>query len=264
MTPSNPVALITGAGSGIGRATARLLAQEGYAIAAIDRREKGLVSLADELQAQQKPIAWRVADVTDPPGLMQATRELEAKLGPTDLLIASAGIGTETTGLDYSIPEMNLVMNVNLIGVSNSIGAVLPGMVKRQRGHLVAISSVASYRGLPRMLAYCASKAGVNAIMDGLRIELKPIGIHVTTVCPAWVRTPMTEKLDGNLEHLIDVEVAAQEILYAIRKKRAFHAFPRAMRWKLGFMLWWPRSWQDWYIKRMMNRININKDQPPE
>jgi NAD(P)-dependent dehydrogenase (short-subunit alcohol dehydrogenase family) len=259
MNQSPPVALITGAGSGIGRALARLLGQEGYAIAAVDRREEGLRLLAGELQTQQKTIAWGVADVTDPAGLSQATRDLEAMLGPADLLIASAGIGTETSGLNYNVDDMNSVMSVNLLGVSNSIGAVLPGMIERKRGHLVAISSIASYRGLPRLLAYCASKAGVNAIMDGLRVELAPLGIQATTICPGWVRTPLTEKLEGKLEHLVDVDFAAQEIAYAIRRKLAFYAFPRAMRWKLGFMMTWPRSWQDWYITRTMNRIKMNQ-----
>jgi NAD(P)-dependent dehydrogenase (short-subunit alcohol dehydrogenase family) len=276
MNQSPRVALITGAGSGIGRALAKLLVQEeGYVVAAIDRREDGLRSLADELQAfaddlgvntvLQMPIAWTVADVTDAAGLSQATRELEAKLGPTDLLIANAGIGTETSGLNYNVDDINKVMSVNLLGVSNSIGAVLPGMIERKRGHLVAISSVASYRGLPRLLAYCASKAGVNAIMDGLRVELAPLGIHATTICPGWVRTPLTEHLEGKLEHLVEVDVAAQEIAYAIRRKLAFYTFPRAMRWRLGFMMTWPRSWQDWYITRTMNRIKNNQDkQAPE
>jgi short-subunit dehydrogenase len=255
METSPDVALITGAASGIGRALAHLLAQAGYAIAAIDRRGDGLHSLADELQAQQRSIAWRLADVTDPVGLSQATRDLEAELGPTNLLIASAGIGAETSGLHYDVNDMNRVINVNLLGVSNSIGAALPGMIQRKRGHLVAISSVASYRGLPRLLAYCASKAGVNAIMDGLRVELAPLGIHATTICPGWVRTAMTEPIQGKLEHLVEVDVAAQEIAYAIRRKLAFYAFPRAMRWKLGFMMTWPRACQDWYLARQMNRL---------
>src|SRR5436190_2245524 len=133
--------------------------------------------------------------------------------------VANAGIGHETGGVNYSIEKMNQIINVNLIGVSNSIGVVLPGMVERKRGHLVGISSVASYRGLPRMLGYCASKAGVNAIFDGLRVELAPLGIHTTIVCPGWVRTPLTEKIEGHMEHLLDVEEAAREITYAIRNK---------------------------------------------
>jgi len=259
MDQSPRVALITGAGSGIGRALARLLGQEGYAIAAVDRREEGLRLLAGELQTHQITIAWGVADVTDPAGLSQAMRDLEASLGPTDLLIANAGIGTETSALNYSVDDMNAVMGINLLGVSNSIGAVLPGMIERKRGHVVAISSVASYRGLPRLLAYCASKAGVNAIMDGLRVELAPLGIHATTICPGWVRTPMTAQIQDQVEHLVEVDVAAQEIAYAIRRKLAFYAFPRAMRWKLGFMMTWPRACQDWYLARHMNRIRSQR-----
>jgi NAD(P)-dependent dehydrogenase (short-subunit alcohol dehydrogenase family) len=252
MLDQKSIALITGAGSGIGRALAKVLVKEGYTIAGIDRRDDGLRSLAEEM-----PLTWALADVTDPAALSQAVRDLEAKVGPIDLVVANAGIGAETSGLDYDIDAMNRVMNVNLLGVSNTIGAVLPGMIQRRRGHVVAISSVASYRGLPRMLAYCASKAGVNAIMDGLRVELQPIGIAVTTICPAWVRTPLTDQIAGKLEHLVEVDDAAAEIAYAIRTKLAFYAFPRAMRWKLGLMLWLPRSWQDWYIRRMMHRVRI-------
>jgi NAD(P)-dependent dehydrogenase (short-subunit alcohol dehydrogenase family) len=260
--PTTPVALITGAGSGIGRALARILAHEGYAIAAVDIRDDGLRGLADELK--DKPNAWAIADVTDPAGLQDAVRQLEAKLGPVDLLVANAGVGYETGGLNYNIELMNKVLNVNLIGVSNSIGVVLPGMIERKRGHLVGISSVASYRGLPRMLAYCASKVGVNAIFEGLRVELTPLGIHTTIVCPGWVRTPLTENIEGQLEHLLEVDDAAREIAHAIRNKLWVYTFPRQMRWKLGFMLTWPRSWQDGMIRRMMHRLNPKKqDQAP-
>lgn len=252
-----PVALITGAGSGIGRALARVLADEGYAIAGIDLQSEGLRSLADELK--DKPFAWAIADVTDPAGLQDAVRQLENTLGPIDLLVANAGIGLETSGVRYDVAAMNKIINVNLIGVSNSIGAVLPGMIERRRGHLVGMSSVASYRGLPRMLGYCASKAGVNAILDGLRVELAPLGIHTSIICPGWVRTPLTETLEGRLEHLLEVEEAAREIAYAIRKKLVFYTFPRPMRWKLGFMLTWPRVWQDALIRRTMNRIRAPK-----
>jgi short-subunit dehydrogenase len=251
--------LITGAGRGIGRALACVLAQQGYAIAALDVREEGLRSLADELQTRQQRIAWGVADVTEPAGLNSAVRELEAKLGPTDVLVANAGVAVETPGVDYNVENMNKIINVNLIGVSNSIGAVLPGMMQRKRGHLVAISSMASYRGLPRMLGYCASKAGVNSLMDGLRVELMPHGIAVTTICPSWIKTAMTENLEGELEQIMGVEDAVREIAYAINRKLAFYAFPRKMRWRLGFLTLLPRSWQDRYIRRIMDRFQMKK-----
>jgi short-subunit dehydrogenase len=259
MDSPSPVALITGAGSGIGRGLARVLANEGYAIAAVDRVEEGVRALADELTAQQKRSAWGVADVTDAAALAQATRDLEAKLGPIDLMVANAGIGIETSGLSFDAADMAKVINVNLIGVSNSIAAVLPGMLQRKRGHLVGISSIASYRGLPRMLGYAASKAGVNSIMDGLRVELKGCGVHVTTICPGWIRTPLTEKIEGELDHILDVEDAVREIAWAIRTKQTFYTFPRVMRWSLRLLTCLPRSWQDWYIRRRMHRITIKK-----
>ncbi len=257
MTSSAPVALITGAGSGIGRSLARVLALEGHAIAAVDLSELGLRSLADELK--DKPLAWAVADVTDASGLQNAVRDLESKLGPVDLLIANAGVGYETSAVNYNVDAMNKIIGVNLIGVSNSIGAVLPGMIERKRGHLVGISSIASYRGLPRMLGYCASKAGVNAIFEGLRVELAPFGIHSTIVCPGWVKTPLTENLEGPMEHLLEVEDAAREIVYAIRNKLCFYTFPGQMRWKMRLMQFWPRSWQDGMIRRLMNRVKTKK-----
>ena len=252
--------MITGAGKGIGRALAKLLAQEGYAIAAVGRHEETLSSLADELQAQQKPVAWSVADVTKPAGLFQATRDLEAQLGPIDLFVANAGIGFETTALNYNIEDMNKIITIDLIGFSNSIGAVLPGMVERKRGHLVAISSFVSYRGMPRLLAYSASKAGMNAIMDGLRVELAPMGIFTTTICPGWVRTEMTDKIEGELYFLMEVENAAREIFYAIRTKKSFYTFPRSLRWGLQVLTLLPRAWQDWYLRREMMKLQVNQD----
>ncbi len=225
---SEPVALITGAASGIGRGLALALARRGWAIAALDCREDGLRTLAAELAAQPTRCAWAVANVTQIDALHDAIRRLEQTVGPTDLLIASAGIGLETSGHSLRAADVARVIDVNLTGVTSSIAAVLPGMLARRRGHLVAISSVASFRGLPRLLAYSASKAGLNAFMQGLRTELKPLGINVTTICPGWIRTPMTAPLHARLRDMLDLEPAIAHMLHAIETKRAFYAFPRA------------------------------------
>src|SRR5215471_5595285 len=94
---TEPVALITGAGSGIGRAVAVALARRGWAVAALDCREQGLETLATELQGQSRRCAWRVADVTQADALRDRISDLELELGATDLLIASAGVGIETS-----------------------------------------------------------------------------------------------------------------------------------------------------------------------
>lgn len=248
------VALITGAGSGIGRELSRQLAGAGVAIAALDREEKGLLSLQEEFQAKGWPIATARADVTDADALRAQTEDLAAKLGPADLLIASAGVGLETSALSLCAKTMAAVVGVNLIGVSNSIAAVLPGMLLRRKGHLVALSSLASFRGLPRMLGYCASKAGLNALMEGLRVEVGHLGVHSSIICPGWIRTPMTANIDAPMSHLMDVDYAAGRILWAIRKKKTYYAFPRGLVWRLKFLTWLPRSWQDKMIRGMLKR----------
>src|SRR5262249_60986560 len=136
------------------------------------------------------------------------------------------GIGRETSALGFRAEDVEAQVRVNLVGVANSVEAVLPGMIGRKAGHLVAISSLASYRGLPKMAGYCASKAGVNALMEALRFELRPHGVAVTTVCPGWIRTPLTANI--NVPHLYMMEVgdAARRIVEAARQRPSFGAFP--------------------------------------
>jgi short-subunit dehydrogenase len=252
----NPtVALITGAGSGLGRELARQLAGQGTAIVAIDRARDGLVTLEHELSKNNGRIAWACADVTHADALRAQIAELEERLGPIELLIASAGVGIETPALKLDAGDVATVIQINLIGVANSIAAVLPGMLERRRGHIAAISSVASLRGVPRLLAYCASKAGLNAFLEALRVEVKPYGIAVTTICPGWVRTPMTASIKSRLEGIMEVDEAARRILRALRKRVPFFAFPRRLAWRLRLLRLLPASWSDWLVGRMTARI---------
>lgn len=247
---ANRVALITGAGRGIGRQLALDLAAEGATIAAVDLDAEPLTALAAELDG--KRVAWAVADVTDRAALQSAVAELQAKLGPIDLLIANAGVGRENSALNFSAAEFETQVRVNLIGVANSVEAVLPGMIARRSGHLVALSSLASIRGLPRMAGYCASKAGVNALMDTLRVELGPLGIAVTTLCPGWIRTDMTRHIQADLPELLEVSAAVQHMLAAIRARQAVCGFPRPSYWRVRFLRWLPTRWSDALLRRMV------------
>ncbi len=255
-SPAAPSAvLITGAGSGIGRQLALMLAAQGRPVAAVDLQTEPLKALEAELQARGQRCAAVAADVTDRAALFAAVRALEEHLGPTDLLIASAGIGVETSALDFDPAVFEKVVAVNLVGVANSVAAVLPGMLQRRRGHLVAMSSLASYRGVPHMAGYCASKAGVNALFDALRVELKPHGIATTTVCPGWIRTPMTANVRFPIPRMLDVADAAGRILRAIERRRPFVAFPANMRRRLGLLRWLPLGLSDWLMDREMRRL---------
>jgi NAD(P)-dependent dehydrogenase (short-subunit alcohol dehydrogenase family) len=241
---ANRVVLITGAGSGIGLGLARRFCSLGARVAALDLASEPLMTLAKECPG----VVWAVADVTNRLALNQAIAELAGKVGAADIFIASAGIGSQTKALEWDAAQFEAIIQVNLIGVANSIAAVMPGMIQRRRGHLVALSSLASFRGVPGLAGYCASKAGVNALMDSLRCELREVGVAVTTVCPGWIRTPMTAQLDGSSIPLLSLDHAVSKILSGIQKRKAFVAFPPGTTWQLRLLNHVPR----WIADRLL------------
>jgi short-subunit dehydrogenase len=119
----------------------------------------------------------------------------------------------------------------------------------------VAISSLASYRGLPKMAGYCASKSGVNNLMDGLRVELRSRGIVVTTICPGWIRTPLTANINVPHVDLMEVSDAARRIIEAIRAGKEFYAFPPAVAWRLRVLRLLPCPVGDWLATRAMRQL---------
>jgi len=257
---ANQVVLITGAGQGIGKELAVQLASEGAAIGAIDLDMASLESLERELAG--KRVARAVADVGDREALTKAIHSIRDKLGPVDVLIANAGIGFETSALAFRAAEIEKHFRVNLLGVVNSIEAVLPGMIERKSGHLVAISSVASFHGIPKMAGYCASKSAVNVIMDALRVELKPLGIFGTTVCPGWIRTRLTEQVDVEMPQLLEVADAARRIIEAIRRRRPFVTFPKPFVWRVAVLRWLPTRIGDWLVGRQYRSMLKTSKRP--
>jgi short-subunit dehydrogenase len=184
-----------------------------------------------------------------------AVTRLEEQIGPTDLLVASAGIGIETPAESFRAEDFTKQIQVNLIGVIHTLDAVLPGMCRRQSGHVAALSSMASYRGLPHMGGYCASKAGVNSLLDALRVELRPKGIAVTTICPAWVRTPLTTPLGLPDKELMGVEEAVRLILRALRARKPFLAFPASHAWQARLLRHTPQPISDWLTRQWARKM---------
>ena len=243
------IAMITGAGSGIGRQLAFDLAKRGWKVAGIARRPLALAEIEKELASQQCAFAWASADVTKAGELADHVARLETRLGPFDLLIASAGVAGQTPAVGMDANAIAEIININLIGVSNTIAAVLPGMLARRSGHVVALSSLASFRGLPGQMGYSASKAGLNALMESLFLDVQQHGIFVTTICPGYIDTPQAVG-DYKAEYLMSVERAASEVLRAIDKRKRFYAFPRSTAAQLRLMRLLPNWLQDWLLRR--------------
>src|SRR4051794_15015761 len=182
----NKVVVITGASSGIGWALAKELAVQGAKVGLIARRSELLDKLCGEIGSSGGVAACAPADVRERQAVLGAVRSVEATLGPTDVMIANAGVGSTNLAEDLNVPGAETVIRVNLLGVMYAIEAVLPAMLARGAGQVVAVSSLASYKGLPSAAAYCASKAGLNAYMESLRIQLYGRGVSFTTICPGF------------------------------------------------------------------------------
>lgn len=214
MNWSNKVVLITGASSGIGRALAVELAQRGAKLGLVARRKEILDELVADLQTKRTDSSGLVAlaaDVKDRDSMRAAAEDLYSRLGQVDVLIANAGIGVTNDGAELDAGKLADVIDVNVIGAANSAAAVVPEMVARGSGHLVVISSLAAYRGLPKSGAYCASKAAVSALFESLRLDLNPRGIDVTIIHPGFIRTPLTAGRQAQLPWLMEVDNAAKK-----------------------------------------------------
>ena len=119
-----------------------------------------------------------------------AVADIAATLGPIDVLVACAGIGSLTLVPELDTTTLRQTLDVNLVGVAQSIEAVLPAMIARGRGHIVGVASVAGYRGFPWMISYSASKAALIAYLEAMRPGLRRRGVTVTTVCPGFRPNP--------------------------------------------------------------------------
>jgi short-subunit dehydrogenase len=247
-----PVVLLTGAAQGIGRATATLLAARGYRLALVDRAEERLNDLASALGAGRAGIAARVADVRDPGAVKEAVSDLEQTVGPTDVLVPCAGVGTLASALDLDLDGFRAMLEVNVLGVARTIEAVLPGMFARGAGHIVGIASVSSYRGLPWMPGYSASKAALATYLEGLRPALKRRGVRITTVYPGFVRTGMT--VDTPFRRpvaMLEPAEAAAYIVRAIMRRPRDLTFPFSAAIGMGLLRRLPGRVFDWLMDRV-------------
>jgi short-subunit dehydrogenase len=224
-SPEYRTALVTGASSGIGAALARKLASEGIEVVLAARRTGALRELAKEIESSGGRAHVRPLDASDPVATAERIQAVDEEIGGLDIVVANAGRGEGKWGGNLTWDDCGPVIAVNVAGAAATLTAVLGRMVERGRGHLVGISSIAAYRGLPKFAAYSASKAFLSTFLESLRIDLRGTGVHVTDIRPGFVKTPMT-KDNGRMPFLITADSAAASILKAIRAQRSVYAFP--------------------------------------
>lgn len=218
---------LTGASSGIGEELARLYAARGATLGLVARRRDLLDRLKSSLPV---PVETYACDVRDAAALRLAGAEFTARHGTPDLVIANAGVsfGNITTS-EKDIEVFREILDINVLGMVNTFHPFAAGMRKRGSGVLAGIASVAGFRGLPGATAYSASKAAAISYLEGLRVEMRPKGVRVVTICPGFIATPMTEKNPYPMPFIIQADDAARRIVRVLDSSKRFAVIPWQM-----------------------------------
>ena len=249
---------ITGASSGIGAALAKHYAGQGATLGLVARRGELLQELAVKLDT---PAATYALDVRSADALEQAAQDFITRFGVPDIVIANAGVsrGTLTENKEDSA-AVRAILDINFFGMVHTFQPFIAAMRQAGQGSLVGIASVAGIRGLPGAGAYSASKAAVISYLESLRVEMAPSGIHVTTIVPGYIRTPMTEVNAYKMPFLMEVDVAAVKFANAIANKRRFVVIPWQMGWVARLMRFIPPFLWDWVMKNAPKKAHLDWD----
>lgn len=211
---------ITGGSDGIGAALARTMSQAGHRVGLISLRAEPLKRLADELPG---PSAWAVADVGDPDALADGLAHLQQTLPAPDIAVANAGISLPDGDALETAAEM---ARVNYLGTVHLFNLVLPAMLARGSGQIVAVSSLAGLVGFPGKVGYCGSKAAVERFVEACRPELRRKGIYVTLVRPGGVQTKIIQGNQYPGPFNVQPDYAAARIKRAIDRRHRLCEFP--------------------------------------
>ena len=247
---TNKVVMITGASSGLGRGLALEIAARGAHLGLLARREDLLNEIVNEARKRNVNAVAATADVRDAKAVREAADRFRSELGPIDVLIANAGIGTSDHAVRLTPEHAANVIGINVLGAVNSVAAVLPEMVERNHGRLVAISSLAAYRGLAKSAAYCASKAALSAYFESLRIDLRHTGVGVTIIHPGFIKTALTAGREAKMPYLMELEDGVKKIVGAIEREKKIYAFPWQLATIVRASMLMPVGMYDWIAER--------------
>lgn len=220
-------ALIVGASRGIGASLARELAARGMKLGLLARNNQQLDALAAELRQQfNTQVETATLDVSDRDSVQPVMQSLMQRLGQVDIVVANAGVlGWRKAG-DGNVAEDRRIIKTNLLGAIAVIDAAVAQFKQQGRGHVVGISSISAYRGIPGSGAYSASKAALTNYLDALRMELANKNIAVTVVHPGFVKTKIGPNMD-KYPFAAEPEKVAKEIADGIARKKKNLIVPR-------------------------------------
>ena len=219
---------ITGASSGIGEALVRHYAARGATVGLFARRADALDRVVRDVRGGA--LARYAGDVRDAAALRSAAAAFMRDHGVPDLVIANAGVSRGTlTGHAEDLPAFRAVFDTNVLGMVHTFDPFVEAMRARGSGTLAGVASVAGFRGIPGSGAYSASKAAAITYLESLRVELLGSGVHVATICPGYVATPLTARNPYRMPFILEPDVAAARIARALDARRRFAVVPWPM-----------------------------------
>jgi short-subunit dehydrogenase len=248
------VALVTGAGSGIGRATALALAREGASLVLCDVSPARLEVVTAEVDAVSRCVHAAVVDVGDREAMRAFSEAVHLKMPAVDVLVNNAGVGHSGGVLTTSLEDWDRVLRVNVLGVIHGCHFFVPTMLRHGGGHVVNLSSALGYAAAPNVLGYVTSKFAVLGYSRALRAELKGQGVGVTAVCPGVVHTNIVK--DSHFAGVPDEAAtrARVDALYARRgypPERVAEAIVGAIRRDTAVLPVTPEAWFLYYLSRV-------------
>ena len=242
---------ITGASSGIGAALARQYAERGATLGLVARNPDKLHALIDSLPGDKSHYFALPADVTNRDEILAAAQKFEELSGGTDIVIANAGIshGVKTEYYE-DLDVLEKVYKTNVFAMAYTFHAFINPMKARGRGQLIGIGSVSGIRGLPGSEAYCASKSAVITYTESLRVELGKVGIRVQTICPGFVKTPLTAQNPYKMPFILTADEFAELAVKKIDSDVSYCVLP----WQMGILAKILRLLPNWLFDKILAR----------
>lgn len=239
-------AWVIGASTGIGAATADALLAAGARVAISARSAQPLAEVAAKhANARAEPL-----DYTDSAQVAAAWQRICTAWGGADLILIVAGTHAEIRAWELTEQNAMALLETNLHGVVKTTAVVLPALLAQGKGAIGIVSSVAGYRGLPKALVYGASKAALINFTEALYLDLRPKGLGVYLINPGFVKTPLTDRNEFRMPHLISAEQAATAILAGLVAGEFEIHFPKAFTCQLKFLRILPYGWYFALVRR--------------
>jgi len=227
--PSEGVAWVTGASSGIGEGVARELARRGYMVAATARRMDALEALAKSSEGLKGRIVAHAGDVTDAQRMADVVGGIESVHGPIVLAFLNAGAFFANAERGFDRASVEKTLDTNLMGTVRCLAPLIEAMGSRRRGQIAINASVAGYVGLPNGAAYGASKAALIHLAESLKFSLDPLGVTLQVVNPGFVRTPLTDRNTFPMPFLMELDDAVQRACNGFERGGFEIVFPRRL-----------------------------------